>query len=144
MRAATRCGVLVLGCGKDLDSGERHSGWLMMKVGAIQCGSMYVDDSLSRSRGRVGEGGRGMARSANSAITDDVASGPERSGSGRPRAVSRKGMKSMRLKGGENNCSSKRGRDFRRVSFRLLTCFARPDKKLSVMAMSSSSPANDL
>ena len=97
-RAATRW--LVVGCGKDFASGERHSGWLIIKVGAKHCGSRYTADSLSRTRGRVFELGKGMSRSWQICSRRSIAPGDSRSGSEVYNADSSAGIKSSRGKGG--------------------------------------------
>lgn len=97
-RAATRC--LAVGCRKDLESGERHSGWLIMNVGAEHCGSRYIADSLSRICGMVGELGKSISRSWHICSRRSKAPGDSRSGNDVYSADSSAGMKSIRGKGG--------------------------------------------
>ena len=132
-RAATRWDGEV-GWVKDFESGERHSGWLVMKVGFVHCGSRYIEASSSRRRGRVGSSGRGRERSVKRVLRWSGASGVVRSGSLRPVCSSMPIMKSMRRNGGEKSASV----GFRVPSvLKLRMCSAIPEKSFSVVDIRS-------
>ena len=78
------------------------------------------------------------------AIMFSVASSADRSGRTCPSAFSIAGMNSMRGKGVEMRLSSNFGRDLSGESWRVLTRFARPLKRSSVMFMRVSRSAKDL
>ena len=84
---------------KDLESGERHSGWWIINVGSRHRGSRYMDERRSRRRGMVGLAGVGMPWVLNIGRRSSFAVGEVKFGRGWPKAASRAGIKSRRAKG---------------------------------------------
>ena len=132
------------GSRKDLESGDMRTGWWVMKVGETQCGSMKMEESLSRRRGMVGDVGNGSPCLSKTDNNKFSASGEVRSGSFSSRAFSRNGMKEMRLKGLENISGECTGRLLSGWTRSSETRVARPERRSSVIAMRSSRSAKDL
>ena len=122
---------------KDLESGERHSGWCIMSVGARHRGSRYVEERRSKRRGMLGFAGVGMPWVLNMKRRSSVAVGEVKFGRGCPKAASRAGTKSRRTKGLAKSMW-RRGKFGRALRLNLRVYWARASKSSSVVCIKSS------
>ena len=109
----------------------------MIHVGAMHCGSRYVEDSLSRSRGKVGTEGRGIDFSLKICTSPACASSDVKDGNLQPSFASIAGIKSSRGYGGLKSIVG-RFSVLQLVLIRPSTILEKRENMASVMPMRSS------